>query len=322
LCVRGLVVEESPFEDLSGLDLLRRVQCDVVSRRQALRQLSPGSIKHLLATGRWRTLHRGVYLTRQGPHGVAEQQWCALLVAGYDRHPAVCLGGVSALNVWGLRRITPTAVDVLIIEARKASMPTGSAARRTRHLPGPDQTHLVSPPATLPARSLVDAAARARSDREASLIVAACFQQRLLTLPDLQRESMLRPNAPRRVLLLSTAEDCAGGSHSLGELDLIQICRRFHLPRPSRQVRRKDRQGRTRYLDALFEEYKVVMEIDGVHHLDVDQMWDDAERQNALTLDGYTVLRFPASMVRNEPARVAAAIREALMNNGWRSVLR
>jgi very-short-patch-repair endonuclease len=320
--VREVEVGERPFEDISGLDLLRRVQCDVVSRRQALRHLSPESIKHLLPAQRWRPLHRGVYLTRQGPLGVPEQQWCALLGAGYDRHAAVCLGGVSALNVWGLRRIMPTAVDVLLTEGRKVTMPTWATARRTRRLPHRDQTHLVSPPATLPARSLIDAVAWARTDREASLIVAACFQQRLLTLPDLQHESALRPNAPRRVLLLSTAEDCAGGSHSLGELDLIHLCRRFHLPRPSRQVRRKDRQGRTRYLDALFEEYKVAMEIDGVHHLDVDQMWDDAERQNALSLDGYTVLRFPASMVRNEPARVAAAIREALINNGWRPSLR
>ena len=44
----------------------------------------------------------------------------------------------------------------------------------------------------------------------------------------------------------------------------------------------------------------MAVEIDGVHHLDV-QTWDDAERQNALSLDGYTVLRFPASMVRNGP---------------------
>ncbi len=320
--MHGLVVEEGPFEKLSGLDLLRRVQCDVVSRQQALQHLSPGSIKHLLATGRWRTLHRGVYLTRQGPIGVPEQQWCALLGAGYDRHPTVCLGGISALKVWGLDRISPTAVDILISEGRKAAIPNGAVARRTRHVPHRDQTHLVNPPATLPTRSLVDAVAWARTDREASLIVASCFQQRLLTLPDLQRESAVRPNLPRRRLLLTTAEDCAGGSHSLGELDLIHMCRRFCLPRPSRQVRRKDRRGRTRYLDALFEDYKVAVEIDGVHHLDVNQMWDDAERQNALSLDGYAVLRFPASMVRNEPESVAAAIREALINNGWRPASR
>jgi very-short-patch-repair endonuclease len=320
--VRGLVVEEGGPCDLTGIDQLRRVQCDVVSRRQALRHFNEGSIKHLLATNRWRTLHRGVSLTRQGPIGVPQQQWCALLAAGYDKYPNICLGGVSALNVWGLRRIQPAAVDVLITEGRKAAIPHGAAARRTRHLPHRDQTHLVNPPATLPARSLVDAVAWARTDREASLIVAACFQQRLLTLKDLQQESATRKNVPRRVLLLTTAEDCAGGSHSIGELDLVQLCRRFHLPRPSRQVRRKDRQGRTRYLDGLFDEYKVAVEIDGVHHLDVDQMWDDAERQNALSLDGYTVLRFPASMVRNQPPRVAAAIREALINNGWRPALR
>jgi very-short-patch-repair endonuclease len=89
------------------------------------------------------------------------------------------------------------------------------------------------------------------------------------------------------------------------------------LPTPTRQVRRHDRQGRLRFLDALFEEWRVAVEIDGAHHLDVGQMRDDAEKANSLGLEGYTVLRYPAHIVRTQPARVAAEIREALMKAGW-----
>ena len=71
---------------------------------------------------------------------------------------------------------------------------------------------------------------------------------------------------------------------------------------PTRQLRRTDLNGRTRYLDAVFEEWKVAIEIDGAHHLDVGRMWDDADRQNALEVDGYTVLRFPALSCATAPS--------------------
>jgi hypothetical protein len=175
----------------------------------------------------------------------------------------------------------------------------------------------LTPPATLPPRSLLDASQWARSDQEARLIIAASFQQRLLTLADVHRVAEDIPNARRRSLLLRTAEACAGGSHSLAELDFHALCRRFGLPTPIRQVPRVDRQGRQRYLDATFEPWKVAVEIDGVHHLDVGQWWDDAIKANSLQLDGYIVLRYPAFALRTEALRVAGEIREALRNAGW-----
>jgi very-short-patch-repair endonuclease len=165
---------------------------------------------------------------------------------------------------------------------------------------------------------LVDAVQWARSDREARLVVAAAFQQGLVTLADVHRSQAEQRNSVRHGLLAQTAGDCAGGSHSLGELDLLALCRQDRLPEPTRQVVRTDRAGRRRYLDAFFEEWRVVVEVDGVHHLDVGQAWDDSVRANALELDGFVVLRYPAHVIRSEPARVAAEIREALIRNGWR----
>jgi uncharacterized protein DUF559 len=241
----------------------------------------------------------------------------ALLAAGYGDERAVCLGGLTALRVWGLRRIDADAVHVLIPAAsRPAGLPRYVRAHRTRHMPARDEIHCIRPPATLAARSAVDAAQWARSDKEARLIIAASFQQRLMSLRDIEQE--VHQNTIRRGLVLATAADCAGGSHTLGELDFVALCRKYRLPIPKRQVVVTDRQGRTRHLDALFEEWKVAVEIDGVQHQDVSVSWDDAERQNSLTLDGYTVLRYPSSYVREHPERVAADIREALLKAGWR----
>jgi len=148
-------------------------------------------------------------------------------------------------------------------------------------------------------------------------VIAASFQQRLVRLDDIDRMVQRLPNAKRRSLLIRTAWDCAGGSESLGELDLLKLCRQAGLPLPTRQVERPDRFGRRRYLDAVFEEWMVAIEVDGGQHRWVGQMWDDASRQNELELAGYTVLRYPVFTVREQPHLVAADMRQALLQAGW-----
>jgi very-short-patch-repair endonuclease len=164
---------------------------------------------------------------------------------------------------------------------------------------------------------VVDAARWARSDNEARLIIASSFQQRLVRLDDVDRVLQRTPNAKRRSLIVRTAGDCAGGSESLGELDLLNLCRKARLPLPTRQVHRRDRFGRRRYLDAVFEEWMVAIEVDGAQHWWVEQMWDDASRQNDLELAGYTVLRYPVFVVRDQPALVMGDLRQALILAGW-----
>jgi hypothetical protein len=290
-------------------------QDGVVSRWQALRYVSVKALEHAMTSGRWRRVHRGVLLTQSGPLSPAQRAWIGVLAAGGGRWPGVCLSGLSALYGWGLRRIEPAMIDVLVPHPRQTRPPRGVRNHRTHHLP--EAAPHLRPPTAPCGRSLLDAGAWARSDREASLIVAASFQQRVVTLADVERAAAEQPAIRRRALVLRTARDCAGGSHSLAELDFLSLCRRFHLPEPTRQVRRFDREGRLRFLDALFEPAKVAIEIDGAHHLDVAQMLDDAVKANSLQLDGYTVLRYPSFTLRTDAARIAAEIREALTRSGW-----
>jgi very-short-patch-repair endonuclease len=57
---------------------------------------------------------------------------------------------------------------------------------------------------------------------------------------------------------------------------------------------------------------RLVVEVDGRHHMDAAQYWADMDRDNDLTVDGYRVLRFPAFLVRYHPGYVAGRIRAAL----------
>jgi hypothetical protein len=296
--------------------LLRR-QDGVITRPQALRHLSEKALRHRVASGRWRRLLTGVYTAHAGALTVAQNEWLAVLASGGDEDGDVCLGGLSALRACGLRGVEPAAIDIVIPYQRRMSRPCGIRVHRSRVLPRLAIDRPGHAPACAPDRAVVDAVQWARSDREARLIVAASFQQGLVTLAALERALREQPKARRRALIETTAEDCAGGSHSLAELDFLGLCREHDLPRPTRQVMRRDGRGRRRYVDAFFDEWMVAVEIDGSHHLDVQQMWDDAVKANSLELAGYTVLRYPAYVIRTEAARIAEDIRQALRQRGW-----
>ena len=122
----------------------------------------------------------------------------------------------------------------------------------------------------------------------------------------------------RRKLINEALDDIAGGSQALSELDFIRlVVRASGLPEPSRQVARRDARGRRRWTDVLWDEHKIVAEIDGAQHTeDPLQRWDDMERDIDLGLNGYLTLRFPAWLVRTDPGYVARRILKALRKAG------
>lgn len=314
-----ILVEDVPWSEYEKdpLTALIERQQGVVAGWQALRFLSQKAIRHRVESGRWRRAHRAVYLTYRGHITLAQRQWIAVLAAG-PTSTAACLGGLSALQVHGLRNITSNQIHLLIPFARRLVAPAGVAVHRSRSFTDEDRHPASLPPTTTLARAVVDAASWARSDNEARLLVAASFQQRLVRAGELEPVLHRLRNVQRRDLIKNTADDAAGGSHTLGELALVEICRNAGLPMPTRQVRFRDLSGKVRFLDAVFDPWRVAVEIDGVHHNESRQRWDDAERDNALILATYQVLRYPSHVVREKPRHVAAQLRTALTAAGWR----
>ncbi|HEX2417956.1 MAG TPA: DUF559 domain-containing protein, partial [Micromonosporaceae bacterium] len=149
-------------------------------------------------------------------------------------------------------------------------------------------------------------------------IVAAGFQQRLVRLDEVSAALDGMSRVRRRRLVLQTALDASGGAHSAAEADLPRLCRRHRLPAPTHQRPRRDHQGRRRWLDAYWEEWRLHVEVDGGHHMEVREWWADMQRQNALWVAGDRVLRFPTWALRHRPAEVAGQLRAALMAAGWR----
>ncbi len=144
----------------------------------------------------------------------------------------------------------------------------------------------------LPAAAAVDAAGWARTDREAMSIVVSVLQQRLCQPLEIEAVLRDRPSAKRRALILETVQEFRGGATSMGEIDFGAVCKRYGIRTPDRQIRRRDAQGVFRYIDAYFDVENVTVEIDRLHHVDVEVWMDDQVRQNDLVIDGHrTFLR-------------------------------
>jgi Protein of unknown function (DUF559) len=179
------------------------------------------------------------------------------------------------------RRIAPPRINIVM--------------RYSRTLTEADVHPTLQPRRTRIARSLVDAAAWMPTGRGAIAILAAGVEQRLVRVEDLRQVIERIETMRRHGLMIRTLPDIKGGAHALSELDFIhQVVRRHRLPEPSRQVARRDGRGRQRWIDVMWDEWKVVVEIDGAQHDEPLQRWDDMERDNDLNLDDYRTLRFPS----------------------------
>lgn len=171
-------------------------------------------------------------------------------------------------------------------------------------------------------RAVIDQASWSNACRRGCALVAAAVQQRLTTVERLLAELDQAGKIRFHRILRTTLNDVAGGSHALSELDLLKVCRQAALPKPERQLVRRDSAGRRRYLDAevvLPDGTRLVLEADGAAHRDVDTWWDDQMRQNDVVIDGAVVLRFPAIVLRLRPDLVVAQLRRIAARHGLRA---
>ncbi|MFE9655982.1 hypothetical protein [Micromonospora sp. NPDC006431] len=312
-----------PRDDASGLEWLLFEQSGIVTWAQATAELTPATVRHLLASGRWQRVCRGLLRAAPGgPFSQDEQWWVAVLAAG----EGAVLAGLAAARAGGLRGTWRyEVVDVLVPHQRRATdllrrLPPGLPAvraRRVRQLPDADRQR-GRPDRTSMARSLVDAAQWARTDDEAQEILAAGCQQRRVTPAEVGAVVDRLPRARRRSLIRETLRDVAGGAEALSEIDLVRLCRRHGLPMPDGQERRRDAEGRIRYLDAYWRRWRPHVEVDGAHHMDARHWAADLRRQNRVWIEGDRILRFTAFDVRRRPEEVAAQLRAALSAAGWR----
>ncbi len=244
-----------------------------------------GAIAREVAAERWQRLGTHAVALHTGPVSAAAMRWRAVWEVAAD---VALVDGVSALAVAGLVGFDEEVVHVSVPRNARCPQVDGVRVHRVRRVPG--ESPAAGLPRSRPEVAALRAAAWARSDRQAALILCLAVQQRLTTGARLQSSLRVVRNRGRRPFVRRVLADITDGAQSLGELDFASICRRHGIPAPERQVLRRTARGRV-YLDARWRRAGVVAEIDGAGHRLGLAVADDNLRQNEVTLSGDLVLR-------------------------------
>ncbi len=287
-------------------------QGGVVSRAQAYAAgLTRGEVRAQLAAGRWQRVWSRSLCVHSGAVPALGRQWAAVFEGG-DR---AMLDGESALIASGLVHFESQALRVSVPRGVKPLVGAGLDIRRTRRWRDEDRCATGVPRTRVPVAA-VRAAMWAASDRQAALLLTMPVQQGLTTAERLG-EALLEVRRDRRLQLMhQVVLDLLGGVRSLGELDFAGACRRRGLPEPTRQVVRRGSDGRY-YLDVWWDDFGLVVEIEGVHHSWADSVVPDALRQNDVALGDATVLRLPLLGLRVAPDEFLDQVERGLRAGGW-----
>jgi len=287
-------------------------QGGVLSRPQLYRLgITRWEVRGQVRGHRWQLVGDQSVQLSNGELSGAGEQWAAVFQGG----PRACLDGGSALIAAGLERYALDRVRVSVPRGARVRRNRRFNIRQTRRWEEQDIVR-VGIPRTRPATAAIRAALWARTDREATYVVLLTVQQRLTDAASVGRELLRVRRDRRRLLLHAIVNELLDGAQSLGEIDVGVLLRQRGLPPPTRQALRRDRRGRY-YLDLYWPAYRLVVEIDGIHHAWVENIVGDALRQNALALDGDTVLRIPLLGLRLQPDDFLDQVEDGLRAGGW-----
>jgi very-short-patch-repair endonuclease len=291
---------------------IAEVQAGVVSRTQLYAVgVTRAQVRAQVRARRWRRVGSQALSFTTGQLTREAQLWAAVFEAG----PRAFLDGTAALEAAGLQRFASTRIRVSVPRGARVRRARGLDIRQTRRW-APDDVVGQGLPRARPEVAAVRAALWARSDRQAALVMTMTVQQGIATAEAIAVEMLRVLRDKRRVFIHLVLLDLLGGVQSLGELDFARQCRRRGLPEPSRQVVRRGRGGRY-YLDVYWDEWGVVVEIDGIHHAWAEQLVSDALRHNDVTLGHAVVLRLPLLGLRIAADDFFAQIEDALRAGGW-----
>ena len=243
-------------------------------------------VRNAVTAGRWALAGRQTVAMQTGPLDQLARRWRAVWEVGEQ---IAAIDGVSALQAAGLVNFSDSRVHVSVVHTADLRSVEGvevhKVIRRT-----PQELAGAGLPRTRPAVAAIRAAHWAASDRQAALILCMTVQQRLCTGAQLREAEADIPGRNRRAFIHQIVGDVADGAHSLGELDVLTALRRRGLPPPTRQSLRQLPGGKV-YLDMVWEEARLVVEVDGAGHVSGLQMVDDDLRQNAVAMGDRLVIR-------------------------------
>ncbi|HET7016301.1 MAG TPA: hypothetical protein VFI65_20430 [Streptosporangiaceae bacterium] len=240
--------------------------------------------------------------------------WAAVQRAGSGA--ALC--HETAAELFGFADQPSRMIHVAIPKERRISPMDGVVIHRSSRLA--EAIHpTLTPPRTRLEETVLDLVGEA-TRFESALGLTCCVCQRGLTTVPLVTAAMGRRAKLRwRAELAQALGDIGTGVHSVLEYRYVHKVERPHgLPTAVRQARIAPG-GRSRYLDNLYEDYALCVELDGLQAHPDEQRWQDLRRINSITESGKTVLRYGWIDVDRHHCETALQVGSVLQHQGWRN---
>ncbi len=261
--------------------------------------MSEHAVRRRVRSGQWRRCGTGVYFADDRPYTAAAR----IRAAVWSRGHLAAASGLAAAWWLGLTKVDPRVVEVTVPRNSHGRAGPGVRLRR-RDLCDDDVVEHRGLRVTAPALTALEAAARAGGPA----IIDTALQRSGLRLAELQRAHLRNRGRHGAVAARRMLEAAAGGARSEAERRIV------HLLRAADITGWKANYPVGKYVvDIAFPAARVAIEVDGwAFHSDPQAFQNDRNRQNKLSLNGWTVLRFTWLDITQHPDNVLAEIHAAI----------
>ena len=295
-------------------------QGGVISRAQGAEfGLAGEEMRNRVRFADWQRIQRGVYTTFSGKVTREAQLWAALLRAG----PEAVLSHQTAAELYGLLKQPSPMIHLTVPAttnpARKGRIP-GVVVHRSRILEV-TRHPVLSPPRTRIEHAVLDLIEEMADPADRYDLICRAIGSRLTTAGRLGEALDQRSRFRERREAESALGDVGQGALSnLERWYLRGVERRHKLPVATRQARVRIG-GKSSYLDNLYEDYLVCVELDGTAAHPAGEQWRDKRRDRRhLALEKLVTMRFGYLDLRTEQAqcRTAGEVARVLRDRGPR----
>jgi hypothetical protein len=295
-------------------------QAGIVSRRQVLRLGLPGStVVSKVRHGLWQQVHPGVYAAFTGTVAWEARLWAAVLYAG----PGALLSHETAAEVLHLTDRRFPVIQVTIPHSRRVRPPHGVRIHRSsvdyprwRPLRG-------IPPHTFYADTIIDLVAATGDLDDVVAWISRGVARKMVTRSELDAAVAARGRLRWRDQLDEIIGTVAGGSHFPLEYRYDHDVERAHgLPAATRQAKFVMPDGTRGFRDRCYENYGLIVELDGATYHQADQRGRDRARDNEAAATTGATLRYGWADVAVVPCETAGQVYRALTKRGYPGAIR
>ena len=251
---------------------------------------------------------RAVYQLGDHETGFPQYSWSAVLLGGRG---ARLLGPSAGFY----EDLCPPSLPIVLGVPLTSGLGSRPWLRVVRERPGVRAARWIGAPArTLVEDTVLDLCAAARDEAEVVAVLTSAWQRR--TTPARVRSALeRRQRLGNRRLIDSLVAEISAGVCSPLELRWIRNVEQPHgLPIPQRQYRLPS----GAYADGAYEEFKVLLELDGERYHNGTRRLRDWRRDNLSSEDGWLTLRYGwHDSGAGEACGTAGNLGRVLQNRGW-----